>query len=201
MPPGLLESMSLRRSFPCTDYSINQTKSIYLFAVVIKAKADSTIEQLKSDLQLRTIEHQVRFSRLHEKQATVIADVYAHLVETLWEAESFLSPVEWNGEPSKKEKYATSINKIIELFRYFDKHRIYLPEHLCDILDQLITEIRGHVTKYGVYLTWDDSSLQEHTRKEKYDAWIGGWEAIRTQIPEVRKKLEDEFRTLLGQQI
>jgi len=29
--------MSLRRSFPCTDYSINQTKSIYLFAVVIIA--------------------------------------------------------------------------------------------------------------------------------------------------------------------
>lgn len=65
------------------------------FEIELKAKADATMEQLKSDLQLRTIEHQVRFSRLHEKQATVIAELNAHLVEALWEAESFLS--QWSG--------------------------------------------------------------------------------------------------------
>jgi hypothetical protein len=38
------------------------------FEIELKAKADSTMEQLKSDLQLRMIEHQVRFSRLHESK-------------------------------------------------------------------------------------------------------------------------------------
>ena len=73
------------------------------FESSLKAKADAAIEHLKNDLQLRTIEHQVRFSRLHEKRAAVIAELYGHLVEALWEAESFLSPMEWAGEPSKKE--------------------------------------------------------------------------------------------------
>ena len=140
------------------------------FEIELKAKADSTMEQLKSDLQLRTIEHQVRFSRLHEKQATVIAELNAHLVEALWEAESFLSPMELAGEPNKREKHQTAMNKLVELYRYFDKHRIYLPETLCVAVEQLVTEVRSHVIKFGVYLTWDDASLQDHTRKEKHDA-------------------------------
>jgi len=168
------------------------------FEIEIKAKADTTIEQLKSDLQLRTIEHQVRFSRLHEKQAEVIAELNCYIVEALWTAESFLSPMEWAGEPNKQEKYQEAMKKLVDLYRYFDKTRIYLPEHLCTTLDQLILNVRGHVTKFGIYLRWDDSSMQDHTRKEKQDAWLGGWEAISKQIPLVRKSLEDEFRKLLG---
>ncbi len=100
------------------------------FESEIKAKADATIEHLKTELQLKTIEHQVRFSKLHERRATVIAELNGHLVEALWEAESFLSPMEWAGEPDKKEKHITAMNKLAELYRYFDKHRIYLPVEL-----------------------------------------------------------------------
>src|SRR5712692_5646461 len=67
----------------------------------LKAKSDAAIEHLKNELQLRTIEHQVRFSRLHEKRAVVIAELYGHLVEAIWEAESFLSQVKRVGEPDK----------------------------------------------------------------------------------------------------
>ncbi len=109
--------------------------------------------------------------------------------------------MEWAGEPSKKEKYQASMIKLVDLYRFFDKHRIYLPEHICGTLEQLITDVRSHVTKFGVYLTWDDSSLRDHTRTEKQDAWLGGWDAIKNQIPSVRKNLEGEFRTMLGQQI
>lgn len=62
------------------------------FEIEIKAKADATIEQVKSALQLRTIEHQVAFSGLHQKRASVIADLNGLLAETLWEAENVLSP-------------------------------------------------------------------------------------------------------------
>jgi hypothetical protein len=58
------------------------------FEFELKAKADATIERLRSDLQIRTIEHQVRFARLHEKQATVIAEWNGLLAEAMWHAES-----------------------------------------------------------------------------------------------------------------
>src|SRR2546426_7558344 len=105
------------------------------FESTLKAKADAAVEHLKNELHLRTIEHQVRFSRLHEERAGVIAELYGHLVEALWEAESFLSPMEWSGEPTKKEKHQTAMNKLVELYRYFDKHRIYLPPDVCASLE------------------------------------------------------------------
>jgi hypothetical protein len=168
------------------------------FEADLKAKSDTAIERLRSDLQIRSIEHQVRFARLHEKRATVIAELYGHLVETLWEAESFLSPMEWAGEPSKREKHQTAMNKLVDFFRFFDKHRIYFPESMCASLEAIAMRVRSHVIEFGVYTRFDDQSLNEHTREQKDKAWNKGWEAIKNDIPLARKQLEDEFRKLLG---
>lgn len=112
------------------------------FEVDLIAKSGAAIEQLRSNLQIRSIEHQVRFYRLHEKRPTVIAELYGHLVETLWETESFLSPMEWTGEPDKQEKLRIAMNKLVDFFRYLDKHRIYLPEDLCTSLEALALKVR-----------------------------------------------------------
>lgn len=164
----------------------------------LMAKSSATIEHLKNELQLKTIEHQIRFSRLHEKRADVIAELYGFFVEALWEAESFLSPMGWNGEPKKKEKHITAMNKLADLFRYFDKHRIYLPPELCSSLEQLVIEIRSLVIDFGVYFDFPESSLNDSTQQEKRKAWHAGWGAIKNQVPLARQNLENEFRFLLG---
>lgn len=168
------------------------------FESELKSKTDAAIERLKSELQLQAIEHQVRFSRLHEKRAEVIAELSALMVETLWEAESFLSLIEWAGEPNKREKHLLANNKLVDLYRYFDKHRIYLSPELCVSMDSLIQEIRGHVIGFGVWVGFDDNTMPDHARKQKLEAWQAGWEAIRTKIPAARSELEKEFRLLLG---
>lgn len=168
------------------------------FETDLKAKSDAAIEQLRSDLQIRSVEHQVRFSRLHEKRATVIAELYGYLVETLWEAESFLSPMEFVGEPNKQEKHRIAMNKLVDFFRYFDKHRIYLPEEICASLEALALKVRSHVIAFGVYVGYHDQSLDNYTREQKEKALLEGWDAIKNQVPQARKLLEEEFRTLLG---
>lgn len=168
------------------------------FEADIKAKSDSAIEHLKNELKLKTIEHQVRFSRLHEKRANVIAELYGHLVETLWEAESFLSPMQWAGEPDKEEKHRVAMNKLVDFFRFFDKQRIYLPEELCESLEKLALEVRSHVINFGVYVRFNEESLNDSTRNNKEKAWNEGWDAIKNQVPQARKSLEEEFRALLG---
>ena len=179
-------------------FEANLQRDLKTFEADLQAKAGSAIEQLKSDLQIRTVEHQVRFSRLHEKRATVIADLNALIVEALWEAESFLSPMQWAGEPDKSEKHQIAMGKLVELYRSFDKHRIYVPDPLCSVVDKLVTDVREHVSRFGTYLTWDETSLQDHTRKEKQEVWMAGWNVIKNQVPLGRKQLENEFRTLLA---
>lgn len=168
------------------------------FETDLKAKSDAAIEHLKNELQLKTIEHQIRFSRLHEKRAEVIAELNGFFVEALWEAESFLSPIEWSGEPTKQEKHIAAMNKLSHLYRYFDKHRIYLPPELCGSLEKLVIEVRELVINFGVYVEYHEDSLNDSTQKEKREAWSAGWKAIKNQVPLARQSLENEFRSLLG---
>jgi len=51
------------------------------FKAKLKADGDMEIEKLKNSLQMVAFEHQVRFSKLHETRAEVIADLYKRLVE------------------------------------------------------------------------------------------------------------------------
>ena len=174
------------------------SRDISSFQSELKATSDAAIERLKSDLQLHAIEHQVRFSRLHEKRATVIAELNSLIAEAMWEAENFLSILEFPGEPSKREKYHTTMTKLVELSRYFDKHRIYLSSEVIIPLEALVQKVRTLVTRFGVYLHWEDRQLQDHTRADKNKAWNEGWEAIRNDIPAARRTLENEFRAILN---
>src|SRR5690348_10811487 len=109
--------------------------------------AQEAIDRLRHQLQLAAQEHQVTFSKLQERRAKVVAKVYALLVEAFWQGESLASPMEWAGEPSKIEKYSTAMNAIAAFYRYFDKHRIYLPDTLCKSLEALIKDTRWQIIR------------------------------------------------------
>lgn len=163
----------------------------------LKSKADSTIEQLKSELQRQTLEHQIKFSKLHEKRASVISELYALLSETLRAAESFLSPLQYGDNSHMLNKYKIAMDKSAELYIFFDNHRLYLPESIGTILEQLLSDVRGYVIKLGVYFEIDEHRLQEHTMRDQLEVWNAGWDAIKNQVPKVRRNLEQEFRLLL----
>ncbi len=171
-------------------------KDLKKFETELKAKSDATIERLRSSLQIVAIEHQVRFSKLHEKRAEVIAELYKHLVEATWETESFLSPMEWSGEPDKKEKYIKAMNKIVQFFRFFDQHRIYLPASLCKSLQAFIESLRSPVIQFSVYLQFEYPN--ENTAKEKMKVWMEAWDSVKNDVPAARQQLEREFRNILG---
>ena len=169
------------------------------FESELKAKADAAIENLKNQLQLRLVEHQIKLAKLHEKRATTISEMNSVLAEAMWEAESFLSLMEFAGEPSKREKHVAAMSRLTEFFRYFDKNRMYLPLPLCQSMEKLVRDVRQHVIKFGVYVHLEEREpLLAHTQKEKTDAWLAGWEALSTQVPAVRAQLEEEFRALLA---
>lgn len=60
------------------------------FKAELKANADMEMEKLKHSLQRIAVEHQVRFSKLHEKRAEVIADLYRRLSVVFWDAQRFV---------------------------------------------------------------------------------------------------------------
>jgi len=173
-------------------------KDLEKFKAELSAASSATTEHLKHELQRAALEHQVRFSKLHERRAEVIAELYGLLVEAHWASQSFISLAEWSGEPSKQEKYVAAINKTAEFYRFFDKNRIYLPEALCRQLEQFFRNIRSKVIEFGVYVTHDTGHGPPHFTKEKMEVWIKAHEYFEKEIPGARAALEAELRGILG---
>ncbi|TFW72986.1 hypothetical protein C3Y98_01105 [Methylotenera oryzisoli] len=164
----------------------------------LKAQADVESERLRSQLSIAATEHQVKFSRLHDKRAEVIAELYGLLVQAHWDAGSFISPVEFGGEPTKKEKYVTAMNAIADFFRFFEKNKIYLPIELCDLLEKFVQTMRQKVIGFGVYVNIDEDALAPQTYKKKHEAWMASWEYFDKEVPVARAALEQELRNILG---
>ena len=173
-------------------------KDLETFKADLAAASSATTERLKHDLQLAALEHQVRFSKLHERRAEVVAELYGLLVEAQWASQSFISIAEWSGEPSKQEKYVTAMNKAADFYRYFDKNRIYLPESICTQLEQLIRNMRSKVIEFGVYVNNDNGAVPAHIVQQKLDVWLKASEYFDKEVPLARAALEKELRSILG---
>jgi hypothetical protein len=172
-------------------------KDLEKFKASLSSASSEASERLKHQLQLVAHEHQVRFSKLHERRAEVIANLYELLVEAQWAGQSFVSVIEMSGEPPKNEKYVTAMNAFAEFFRAFDKKRIFLPEVLCSQLDEFLQGMRKRVLHFGVYVRTDEYA-PGHVVKEKFEAWSGASDYFNTELPAARKALENELRIMLA---
>lgn len=173
-------------------------KDLESFKTNLSAESSASTARLTHDLQLVAQEHQILASKLHEKRAQVVADVYGLLVEAQWACQDFASVMEFSGEPPKTEKYVTAMNKAAEFYRYFDKNRIYLPHDLCSKLEEFMKTMRRNVIGFGVYARMDDKNLNETMQTKKYEAWDKASQYFDKEAPDARAALERELRIIIG---
>jgi hypothetical protein len=173
-------------------------KDLEKFKNDLATTSSNAAEQLKHELAVAALEHNVKFSKLYERRAEVVAEAYGLLVEAHWDSQSFVSLMEWVGEPPKQEKYVTAMNKSAEFYRYFDKNRIYLPQALCDQLDQFLRGMRSEVIGFGVYASKEDDRIQDTVLDQKYDAWSRAATYFDQEVPKAKAALETELRRIIG---
>ena len=166
------------------------------FRIKIKADADIEIERWKSSLQIVAIEHQVRFTKLHEKRAEIIADLYKRLIDLHRHAEFFVVTRENNPDPAKDEEFRKLQQEMADFRKFYEQHQIYLPLGLCTALEGLVGQITGNVWAAGIF-----GRIQypnERVLQQSEDAFTKGYAAFEEKIPAARKALESEFRKILG---
>jgi hypothetical protein len=155
-------------------------------------------EQVRNSLQMAALEHQVRFSKLHEKRAEVIVQVYEGLVEARLEGKRFIAADAFITDPKEQQEALRKVRaKMAEVSSDIQKRRIYLPEHICALLQKLSDDMWQYVEAAAIY-----APIDPHTEKimgEKHDVLLTAYKAYFSEdIPAATKALEDEFRKLLG---
>jgi len=167
------------------------------FKTRLKTDADIAIEKLKSSLQIAATEHQVMFSKMHEKRAEVIEAVYTKLTDLHSSAEVFVVTSENNPDSERHtEAFATLRSQLIEYFTFVQQHRIFLPAEVCDLLDRPMSQIRKAVHWAGNF--GGKEHIVPAISEKSFEALNKAYQAFNVDIPAAQKVLEDEFRRMLG---
>jgi hypothetical protein len=150
-------------------------------------------ERAKSALQIRALEHQVRFSKLHERRAEIICELYAKVQDAWLVSERFILFDGYKADKEKqKETYPQINRRFLELLRAVETDRIFLPESLCASLENAVIAVRKIVVGVECY----GSAAQ--TFEQKQQVLIDAMRAFDRDAPAAKKALVDEFRTILG---
>ena len=174
-----------------TLISSKLSKEAEAFKIELQGQTDVEIERLKSSLQIAATEHQIRFSKLHDRRALVIAKLYRLLLEAADAAKFFAAHPDDKGS-FKKE----AIERHLELFRFFQINKIYLPSVVCALLENYESILRRSVGFIRIYMSIENPN--EQTIGEQNKVLQDAWQALEKEIPSIRIELEREFRQMLG---
>lgn len=166
------------------------SKDMEVFKADLQKESQREIESLKSVLEQRAYEHQVRFSRLHEKRAKVIEETYANLVDLYDVSNRFLARF-----PYRKGEVPTVIVQGVlkttsRFMTHFERHRIYFDSDVSEKIIRLNEAILGALDvpfadAIGAPVVGD--CLTRDFINEMKD-----------RIPPIKADLENAFRELLG---
>jgi hypothetical protein len=157
----------------------------------LKAQGDVEIEKLKSDLSIAAAQRQVRFSKLHERQAEIIAEVYNSLTELVRAIADYVAIYEPVGGTSREER-AKKVEETAKAFS--DSYRgkkIFFPEHTAVKLDEIFVEIRRAYIKFV-------HGVDHNPKSDGTMQWLAIFEGVQKLSETAVIELEHDFRTLLG---
>lgn len=158
----------------------------------LKAQSDVEIVNLRAQLSIVAKDHEVRFSRLHEKRAEVIAETYALLKALFVSLGEYVKIFEPVGDVSKEERRNTFI-EAHKIFRsYYITRIIFFPKPTAIKLEEIDSQIVKNYNEFvfGVEMV---NKISDPTNK-----WFEIFERVKGEIKTALSDLEDEFRRLLG---
>jgi len=175
-------------------------KDLKRFETELSQRTALAAEELKHRLDIAAHEHHVRFSKLHERQAQVIEDVYSRILD--FEDASAALTLASNSTPENLLEFALRRAEDAgrELAQYIRRHEIFIPEETSTELHALLDRVNALLSACSFNLL--DKKLADTSQVEYFpehkEAWSSVHAYLEHEAPVVRKSLEAEFRRRLG---
>lgn len=157
----------------------------------LKAQSDVEIEKLRSQLNLVALEHNVVFSKLHEKRGEAISEIYAHLIKVNQCLSEYVKSIELVGEKPREERYNDLADAHKMFFESFTAKAIFLPEQTARKLEELNKAFVQTGNQFRLIVL-------NPNNPSPHQMWSEIGERLEGPVRNSMRELEAEFRRLLG---
>jgi hypothetical protein len=179
----------------------------------LQREANTELERLKGALALAASEHSILLSRLQDRRAEVIGELYGKIAAAIRLLDSLLKlgPRQLEDEPYISHKARDAFSAITTAEEKFDETRIWLTERCASSVDELVERIRFTHTIFIRYLGYasrprteqeeetEDRREPEAVREARRNELNQIWEVMtQKEVPIARLALEMEMRSLLS---
>lgn len=171
------------------------SKDTERFKTNLQLESRREIESFKSNLAQTGYEHQVRFSRLHEKRASVIEETYANIVNLYYASARFLRMFPVSGKEPDDQNVSNLLEAMSSFVTHFERHRIYFDS---EVSEKIVRLNEGLSKAINMPLAFSTKQLLTPDRKVEMQEWSRAWDVMQKEIPPIKADLEDTFRELLG---
>lgn len=177
------------------------SRDIQAYKNKLKIESEFEIEKFKNNLRVASIEHEIRFSKLHEKQAIIIAELYSRINIAVKSVNHLLSPLGFSlssiGGIDRTDVAKKTIEHVTDFLDYYEKHKFYLNDKLCKLMEVFVEEIRIPTFEYSIALT-SPKSNDENENRNTSEIWRECWNRVEEKIEPTKIALEKEFKKILG---
>lgn len=162
----------------------------------LKAELDATYRRAIAELEavLRISERQL--SKLHERRFEVLESLYKKMAAVFQDAATFLSPLEFEGGPSKDDFRKKLVESLGDFLQFYRQNKIFFSRETVAKIDALVESIRKPALSFSVYLT--ASKEGDLPKGKMVDEWIKAAEDFSKLGTPALDAVEEEFRSLLG---
>jgi len=152
------------------------------------------IEKFKTELEKEHTRYQITYEKLHTERATVIKETYQKLVDVYKAFHSYMNPLQFAGESDIEDKQKNAVEKANDFVMYFDRNRIFFEDSLAERIDKL---------RDALWDCWADFALSKDLRKDRQhneglNMWRKVWDKLNTDVPKIKKEVENEFQKIIG---
>jgi|SRR3990172_5375634 len=167
------------------------SKDVEKYKFDLRREADKELAAIKASLNIDALTHQIRFSKLHERRAEIVEQLYKKIVAL--ETASACLEVECQFDDYKKLKETadTLIDKYFEIHLFIENNKIYFSEDLSDAIKDFNS------------LYFDLSiGIRYQSKPDNKEEFIKAFQKERDKVGSQNKRLkmiiETDFRKLLG---
>ena len=159
---------------------------------------DKDLESHKANLQIIGLEHQISYNKLHEERGQSIKELYSLLVDLQNNLKYYTSIFQGPDWTTDQEREKNSIDTFNKLSNYFQKNRIYYPDNICLLVDELLPNCWEIIVKMSLAKNKGLDASTGTERIEAKDKWLIINKIVETEIEDAKNKIEKEFKKLLG---